>query len=76
MSSQATDVKELNIGQKIRKLRKERRLTLQYLSDLSGLSKPLLSQIENELVIPPIATLLKIAKALKVGIHYFFEEEE
>lgn len=76
MSSQPADVKELNIGQKIRKLRKESRLTLQYLSDLSGLSKPLLSQIENELVIPPIATLLKIAKALKVGIHYFFEEEE
>jgi len=76
MSSQPADVKELNIGQKIRKLRKERRLTLQYLSDLSGLSKPLLSQIENELVIPPIATLLKIAKGLKVGIHYFFEEEE
>src|SRR6185369_215895 len=76
MSSQPADVKELNIGQKIRKLRKERRFTLQYLSDLSGLSKPLLSQIENELVVPPIATLLKIAKGLKVGIHYFFEEEE
>lgn len=70
------DVKELNIGQKIRKLRKEERLTLQDLSDLSGLSKPLLSQIENDQVIPPIATLLKIAKGLKVGIHFFFEEEE
>lgn len=70
------DVRELNIGQKIRKLRKDERLTLQDLSDLSGLSKPLLSQIENDQVIPPIATLLKIAKGLKVGIHYFFEEEE
>lgn len=70
------DVRELNIGQKIRKLRKEERLTLQDLSDLSGLSKPLLSQIENNQVIPPIATLLKIAKGLKVGIHFFFEEEE
>lgn len=69
-------VRELNIGQKIRKLRKEERLTLQDLSDLSGLSKPLLSQIENDQVIPPIATLLKIAKGLKVGIHFFFEEEE
>lgn len=70
------DVKELNIGQKIRKLRKEERHTLQDLSDLSGLSKPLLSQIENDQVIPPIATLLKIAKGLKVGINYFFEIEE
>ncbi|HZV81405.1 MAG TPA: cupin domain-containing protein [Geobacteraceae bacterium] len=76
MSTQKTDVKELNLGQKIRRLRQEERLTLQDLSDLSGLSKPLLSQIENDQVIPPIATLLKIAKGLKVGIHYFFEEEE
>lgn len=70
------DVRELNIGEKIRKLRKELRLTLQDLSDLSRLSKPLLSQIENNQVIPPIATLLKIAKGLKVGIHFFFEEAE
>lgn len=74
--SNHSEVRELNIGQKIRKLRKEERLTLQDLSDLSGLSKPLLSQIENDQVIPPIATLLKIAKGLKVGIHFFFEEEE
>lgn len=70
------DVRELNIGEKIRKLRKEERLTLQALSDLSKLSKPLLSQIETNQVIPPIATLLKIAKGLKVGIHFFFEEED
>lgn len=76
MSIQKTEVKELNLGQKIRRLRQHSRLTLQELSDLSGLSKPLLSQIENDQVIPPIATLLKIAKGLKVGIHYFFEEEE
>lgn len=76
MSSEKSDVIELNIGQKVRKLRQEQRFTLQDLSELSGLSKPLLSQIENNQVIPPIATLLKIAKGLKVGIHFFFEEEE
>ena len=75
MSNHA-EVRELNIGRKIRKLRKDERLTLQDLSALSGLSKPLLSQIENDQVIPPLATLLKIAKGLKVGIHFFFEEEE
>lgn len=74
--SDHSEVRELNIGRKIRKLRKDERLTLQDLSALSGLSKPLLSQIENDQVIPPLATLLKIAKGLKVGIHIFFEEEE
>lgn len=71
-----SQIKELRLGEKIRKLRQERRLTLQELSELSGLSKPLLSQIENDQVTPPIATLLKISKGLGVGIHYFFEEEE
>ena len=75
MDTNKSDVLELKLGEKIRKLRQERRLTLQELSEVSGLSKPLLSQIENDQVIPPLATLLKIAKGLRVGIHYFFEEE-
>lgn len=75
MSDIRAEVRELRLGLKIRALRQERRLTLQELSEETGLSKPLLSQIENDQVIPPIATLLKIAKGLKVGIHFFFEEE-
>ncbi len=55
------EVKELQIGMKIRRLRQERRMTLQDLADATGLSKPLLSQIENEQVIPPLATLLRIS---------------
>jgi len=69
------EVKELRLGLKIRRLRQERRLTLQNLAELTGLSKPLLSQIENDQVIPPLATLLRIAKAFKVGLHTFFQEE-
>lgn len=68
-------IKEFRIGGKIRALRQQKRLTLQELSNLTTLSKPLLSQIENEQVVPPLATLLKIAKGLNVGIHFFFEDE-
>ncbi|AJF05694.1 helix-turn-helix domain-containing protein [Geoalkalibacter subterraneus] len=70
------EVKELQIGLKVRRLRQHKRLTLQALSDATGLSKPLLSQIENNQVIPPLATLLRISKALKVDLHTFFEEED
>ena len=70
------EVRELQIGPQIRKLRQDRRLTLQDLSEETELSKPLLSQIENEQVIPPLATLLRIAKALKVPLQTFFEEED
>jgi len=69
------EVKELQIGLKIRRMRQERRLTLQDLADATGLSKPLLSQIENEQVIPPLSTLLRIAKAFKVQLQTFFQEE-
>lgn len=70
------EVRELQIGPQIRQLRQDRRLTLQGLSEETDLSKPLLSQIENEQVIPPLATLLRIAKALKVPLQTFFEEED
>lgn len=76
MTDIKAQIKEFRIGDKVRFQRQQRRLTLQDLSDLTGLSKPLLSQIENEQVVPPLATLLRIARGLKVTIHYFFEEED
>lgn len=70
------EVRELQIGPQIRLIRQDRRMTLQDLSEATELSKPLLSQIENEQVIPPLATLLRIAKALKIPLQTFFEEED
>ena len=70
------EVKELNLGEKIKTLRQRRGMSLQQMADQSSLSKPLLSQIESEVVAPPVATLLKISKALNVNIGYFFQAEE
>ena len=70
------EVKNLHIGKKIRVLRKNAGLVLQDLSDRTCLSKPLLSQIEKEVVSPPIATLLKISKALSVNIGFFFQDND
>jgi len=67
-------VASLDIGSQVKQLRTMRDLTLQDLSGMTGLSKPNLSQIENNQVTPPIATLLKISVALGVGIGYFFKE--
>jgi transcriptional regulator with XRE-family HTH domain len=70
------EVKKLHIGKKIRDLRKKAGLVLQDLSNRTGLSKALLSQIEKEVVSPPIATLLKISKALGVNISFFFQNDD
>ena len=70
------EVAALNLGNKIRNLRKARALTLKEVSNLTGLSKPLLSQIENNIAAPPIATLIKISTALGVKISHFFQDPE
>jgi transcriptional regulator with XRE-family HTH domain len=62
------------LGGQIRQLRLQKSMTLQNVSDITGLSKPLLSQIENNVAAPPIATLLKISKAFNVSLGYFFQE--
>ena len=55
------EVKALKIGSKVRELRQKKHYTLQDVAAKTGLSKPFLSQIENDHVVPPVATLLKLA---------------
>ena len=67
-------VEEFNIGAKIRALRLARALTLQDVARETGFSPALISQIEHNNVSPPIATLAKIARALRVKVATFFQE--
>jgi transcriptional regulator with XRE-family HTH domain len=68
-------VRALKIGNKVRELRHRNKLTLQDLAGRTGLSKPFLSQIENNRVIPPVPTLLKLAKGLGVCLTHFFADQ-
>ncbi len=65
---------EYNIGSKLKKLRLAKKLTLQSVAREIGFSTALLSQIENENVSPPIATLSKLAKYFGVKMSSFFAE--
>ena len=67
---------EYNIGAKIKRLRKARKLTLQDVARETGFSPALISQIENNNVSPPIATLSKLARFFDVKMGLFFEEDE
>lgn len=67
---------EKKIADKIRQIRKSKGLTLAQFGEIVGLSKGLLSRIENNQVSPPIGTLSKISQGLEVPIATFFEEEE
>ncbi len=68
-------VDEFKIGSKLRELRQTKNYTLQDLVTKTGIPKSVLTEIESGDVIPPVATLLKLAKALNVGMAYFFEDE-
>src|SRR5512145_2085568 len=67
---------EFDIGAKIKALRTSKKKTLQEVANETGFSPALISQVENNNVSPPIATLSKIARFFDVKIGTFFDEEE
>src|SRR5271167_2346992 len=67
----ASGARALPIASSIRARRRRLGLTLQALADKSGLSAPFLSQVERNHATPSITSLIAIAQALEVDIHYF-----
>jgi transcriptional regulator with XRE-family HTH domain len=64
-----------SIGERIKALRTEQGMTLAELGGKADLSTSYLSQIERDKTTPSLSTLTCIAKALNVGLRYFFETE-
>jgi len=62
----------MDIGPRIRHLRKARNRTLEELAREVGLSQPFISQIERNLKAPSLDTLEKICAALGVTMAEFF----
>jgi transcriptional regulator with XRE-family HTH domain len=67
---------EIQIGLRIRSLREERSVTLEQLSQQTGLTKGQLSRIENGKASSPVSTLTRIASALGVVPGVLFSKEE
>jgi transcriptional regulator with XRE-family HTH domain len=68
-------VEGLRIGRAVKDFRHKKQITIQDLAAKTGIPKSVLAEIENGDVVPPVATLLKLAKAFNVGMASFFEEE-
>jgi transcriptional regulator with XRE-family HTH domain len=57
----------VDFGKYLKSLRKERKLTIQKMSDISDVSNPYISQLENGLrSIPSKEVLIKLSKALGI----------
>jgi transcriptional regulator with XRE-family HTH domain len=64
------------LGQRIRRLRNERRLTLKQVEEACGLSATHLSEIERGCTSPTIGALARIARALGRDASYFVEAQD
>ena len=66
----------MELGNKIKELRLQSDLTQEELADRCELTKGYISQLENDLTSPSIATLIDILSALGTTLKDFFSDEE
>ena len=64
----------LLIGEKIRKIRESKGLSLEEVAEKTGFSKEFLEKIENGEVSPPLCTIVKLSKALDTMVANLFSE--
>src|SRR6266487_5885591 len=64
----------LQISNRIKEKRKEKKITLQELAEEVGVTKGLISQIENNRTVPSLNVLLSIIKSLHVDLNDFFDK--
>jgi transcriptional regulator with XRE-family HTH domain len=64
------------IGQRVRRVREEKGLTVQDVSQRTGLDSEYLTQIETEDTSPPLGALIRIAKALDMKLGRFISSGE
>ena len=62
------------ISNKIKEIRKEKGITIQEVADRAGVSKGLISQIENNRTIPSLLVLINIINALNIDLNGFFKD--
>jgi transcriptional regulator with XRE-family HTH domain len=74
-SPKATNEPFHDLPERLKKLRRSKKLTLTEMASLVGLTKGFLSRVENGFKGVSIPTLLKIATALEVPTSYFFNLE-
>ncbi len=76
LKKKAAPSRPSQMGRKLRTLRTAEKLTLDQLAKMAGVSKAMLSQIEQDKVNPTVAVMLKVGDALKVPISDLLEAPE
>lgn len=66
----------IGVGERIRKLRELKKLSLGDVAQRSGISKQMLESIEADATAPPLGTLTKLARALEMKMGYLLTAGE
>jgi quercetin dioxygenase-like cupin family protein/DNA-binding XRE family transcriptional regulator len=61
----------LKVGESVKKIREEKGLSLQDISQRTGLQPEFLMEIEEGEISPPLGAIIKLAKALEMKMGYF-----
>ena len=67
---------EIKLGEKLRKTRKDKNMSIATLAETAGVRPGMISQIERNTTVPSILLFAKIAKALDENISFLLEEEK
>lgn len=66
----------MNIGLRIKELRKSKNITGNYLAEITGISQSIISRYERNIIEPPISSLEIICNALNITLSDFFASEK
>jgi quercetin dioxygenase-like cupin family protein len=65
-----TGLKKESLGDRIKQAREIHSLTIQEISDRTGINADVLKRVEGNKMIPPLGDLVKLGKALETGMSY------
>jgi transcriptional regulator with XRE-family HTH domain len=66
----------VRVGERVKRVREQRGLSLLDISQRTGLDVPTLGDIEEGRMAPPLGTVIKLAKALEMKMGYFISGDE
>jgi len=69
-------MKRQSLGQRVRRLRESQEMGLETLANMTGQSVDTLARIEKDEMIPPVALLLTLSRALEVDSGELLKDEE
>ncbi len=74
MSKKSAD-KLVSVGEKIKKARTEKDVSLDFVANETGFSTEYLEKVESDGIMPPVGTILQIARALDIDSAFLLKEQ-